>query len=79
MAVCVDKLRECRGNENWPWKESCHLFSNNGDLEELHEFAQRLGLKRKWFQDKRIPHYDLTRTMRSRAVLLGAKTCVIHL
>ncbi len=32
-------------------------------MEELHEFAARLGLQRRWFQDKgRYPHYDVTLT-----------------
>jgi len=35
-----------------------HLVADN--INELHRFAQSIGLKRKWFQDHRIPHYDLT-------------------
>ena len=42
-------------------------------LEELHEFAQKIGLKREWFQDRpRLPHYDLTVTRRRVAVRVGA-------
>lgn len=29
-------------------------------LDNLHEFARQCGLKREWFQDARIPHYDVT-------------------
>jgi len=50
---------------------SCHL-TTNGDADELHAFARRLGLKRAWFQDGRTPHYDLTASRRARALELGA-------
>ena len=30
-------------------------FSRN----ELHAFAERIGLRREWFQEHRIAHYDL--------------------
>jgi hypothetical protein len=43
------------------------------DIEELHRFAARLGLKRAWFQGQgAVPHYDLTAGIRARAVRLGA-------
>lgn len=57
-----------------------HLISD-ASLEELHNFAQKLGLKREWFQedsgknnhDTRFKHYDLTTTrMRFKAESLGA-------
>jgi len=42
-------------------------------LEELHVFASRLGLKREWYQDKKLPHYDLTTVkMKHKAKQLGA-------
>lgn len=45
----------------------------DGDLEELHRFAARLGLPRRAFQDHRlVPHYDLTPEKRALAVQLGA-------
>jgi hypothetical protein len=50
---------------------SCHLMAD--DLDELHAFAGRLGLKREWFQDYPLhPHYDLTASKRARALKLGA-------
>lgn len=49
----------------------CHLLADSPD--ELHAFASRLGLKRKWFQDGRWPHYDLTASKRDLAVGLGAE------
>jgi hypothetical protein len=33
----------------------------SADLEELHDFARLMGIKRCWFDgNKRHPHYDLT-------------------
>lgn len=44
------------------------------DLDELHDFAQRLGLWRSWFQNKpNRPHYDVREEHYHHAVLLGAK------
>lgn len=40
-------------------------------LEELHEFAKKIGLKREWFQDNpKHPHYDLT-TNRAKFRAIG--------
>ncbi len=48
------------------------MFSDTPD--ELHAFAKKIGLRREWFQnDERLPHYDLTKSRRMRAVLLGAR------
>ena len=52
------------------WEGGGHLFGT--DLEELHEFAKKLGLRREWYQGKQFPHYDLVRTKRAQAILLGA-------
>ena len=56
------------------WSGGGHLQADT--TEELHAFAQRLGLRREWFQSKpRRPendHYDLTQTLRARALELGA-------
>jgi len=42
--------------------------------QELHRFAQYIGLKRDWFQNKEIPHYEFkSRRMRNRALRAGAK------
>lgn len=49
----------------------CHLISD-GDLEELHQFAQSIGLKREYFQRSAVPHYDLTPAKRELAVKNGA-------
>ena len=66
MTVYVDN--ECI---QWRGKLWCHLVAES--LDELHRFAARLGLRRNWFQDKAsYPHYDVTTTVRQRALRLGA-------
>ena len=49
----------------------CHMVADT--VEELHEMAEKLGL-RKWFQkDPRMPHYDICKSKREEAVALGAR------
>ena len=58
---------------SWRGRIWCHLFSE--DLDELHEFARRLGLKRHWFQEPPKAswcHYDITESKRREAIRLGA-------
>jgi len=54
----------------WFWRRRywCHLVSDLS-LDELHEFAHRLGIRRAWFQGD---HYDITANKREHALLLGA-------
>ncbi|HKA04117.1 MAG TPA: DUF4031 domain-containing protein [Acidimicrobiales bacterium] len=63
MTVLVDEAR-------WPWRGRrwCHLVSD-ASLDELHEFAVRLGIPRRAFQGD---HYDLHEEGRARAIELGA-------
>ena len=56
-----------------------HMFTDQDDQIELHEFAARLGLKREWFQNAKWEathpwrcHYDVTDTVRKQALALGA-------
>lgn len=78
--ICVDELRECRSNGKWRWKESCHLLTDDGDMEALHEFAiEKLGLKRSWFHErKKLSHYDLVESKRIKAILLGAREVTLR-
>lgn len=39
---------------------------------ELHRFAKSIGLKAEWFQNHRIPHYDLFRSKTNKALEMGA-------
>ena len=52
----------------------CHMTSDTSQ-EELHKFAQKIGLRRQWFQHGNKPtwHYDLSPLFRARAVANGAK------
>ncbi len=69
--IYVDRLMPCKANKNWRYNHVSHL-TTDGDIEELHAFAKRLGLKRSWFQGGRHPHYDLTGSKRVQAIQLGA-------
>ena len=64
MAVYVDRL-QWHGKRQW-----CHM-ATDGEREELHAMAARIGLKRCWFQGGRHPHYDLTPTKRHMAIEQG--------
>ncbi|MET4728715.1 hypothetical protein ABIE09_002526 [Lysobacter enzymogenes] len=63
----------------WPWRGDrwAHLMADT--LDELHEFAQRLGKPRASFQDKLSGcHYDVNARMRERALELGAVAISRH-
>ena len=64
MAVLVDAAV-------WPWRDRswAHLVSDSS-TEELHRFAERLGLRRSWFQGD---HYDVPADVRERALEFGAE------
>ncbi len=47
----------------------CHLLADTED--ELHSMAARLGMERIWFQDRRVPHYDICRRRRALAIKAG--------
>jgi hypothetical protein len=73
MTIYVDSL------ESWGWRirgrtvQSCHMFTDSVDIEELHAFAEQVGMRRAWFQPHRVaPHYDLTSSRRTLAVKAGA-------
>lgn len=73
--ICVDFLQPCEPNARWRWNQVSHLHCLPTDnIEDLHRFAQSIGLKRAWFQPgpNSMPHYDLTPGMRSIAVRAGA-------
>lgn len=84
MTVYVDdaRIRATVGQLQGRWS---HLFADTSD--ELHEFAQRLGLRRSWFQDPVVTgrpraragsraaenwHYDVTDSKRRQAIAIGA-------
>ena len=55
----------------WPFegRKWAHLVSD-ASFEELHEFAQQLGIPRRAFQGD---HYDVPTEYRDRAIALGAE------
>lgn len=67
--VYVDPLVDCLQTPRWRHRQSSHLVADT--LTELHTFAERIGLKRSWFQDKSLPHYDLSPGMRRTAIAHG--------
>ncbi|MBA7526217.1 hypothetical protein ES705_18378 [subsurface metagenome] len=48
----------------------CHMAADTE--EELHAMADRIGMKREWFQEGSIPHYDVSMSRRKLAVEHGA-------
>lgn len=54
----------------WRWRGDvwAHLVSDHS-YRELHDFADRLGLRRAWFQGD---HYDIPARVRLEAIALGA-------
>src|ERR1700742_5164595 len=83
MTVFVDDFRVPArvGRVSGRWS---HLIADS--RAELHAFALRLGLRAEWFQDpveqgKAMPgtrgaerwHYDVTDSMRTKAIRLGAR------
>ena len=63
MAVLIDEAR-------WWWRDRkwCHLVSDTS-LEELHAFAQRVGIPRRGFHGD---HYDVPEEHRDEVVAAGA-------
>jgi hypothetical protein len=55
----------------WRGRSWCHLVADS--IDELHAFAELLGLRRQWFQERSFyPHYDVTASVRAKALKLGA-------
>lgn len=49
----------------------CHMVADS--LDELHAMAARIGIERRWFQDKpSAQHYDVCKSKRALAVAAGA-------
>ena len=66
MSVYVDSEKNSYGR-----MLMCHMMADT--IEELHQMADQIGIKREWFQDGKYPHYDLCQSKRKEAVRLGAK------
>lgn len=67
MAVYVDEIQTYGNKGQW-----CHMMTD-GDLEELHELAAQIGMRREWFQSNpHHSHYDLRPSKRAAAIKAGA-------
>jgi Protein of unknown function (DUF4031) len=75
IAVFVDNFRVPARVGRLTARWSHLTVEPDGDLDELHAFAARIGLKRSWFQgppEHRHPHYDVTDSKRQAAIAAGA-------
>lgn len=72
MTVYVDDMRA-----EFRRMKMCHMIADT--VGELHAMADRLGLRRGWFQRPASgPHYDLSLTRRQQAVAFGAKEITLR-
>ena len=72
MAILIDSFHNgARGPIRY-WHRRCGHLVSDTSLEELHRFAESLGLRREWFQVKSVPHYDLTGEVYELALERGA-------
>ena len=73
MTVYVDDMYKTAMGSYGRMKMS-HMIADS--VEELHKMADAIGMNRKWFQSPpkaSWPHYDISMSMRSKAISLGAK------
>jgi hypothetical protein len=74
MTIFVDAIVDWGSERCWglPGTLWCHMASDTS-LEELHAMAEKIGMRRSWFQDSPgHPHYDLTPHRRAAALAAGA-------
>lgn len=73
MTIFVDEMV----NNLWKIRgrivKNCHMWSDES-TEELLNFAEKIGLKKKWVQKSRrgLIHFDLVKKLRDKAIENGA-------
>ena len=65
MSVYVDNEKNAVGR-----MKVCHMMADT--VGELHCMADRIGIARRWFENRRVPHYDICMKRRKVAVKAGA-------
>lgn len=66
MAVYVDYCKN-----KYQRMLMCHMLADS--IEELHDMAEKIGVKKKWFQiDNMFLHYDICQSKRKLAIKNGA-------
>ena len=70
MAVYLDKSRNSLRVDGYRPMVTCHMIADG--VEELIDFAKRLGMSPSWFQPWSHPHFDVNLTRQKVAVQLGA-------
>ncbi len=68
MGVYVDNMRA-----NFGRMVMCHMLADT--CEELHAMAERIHLRRDWFQGN---HYDVSLSRKAEAIKLGAIEIDMH-
>jgi hypothetical protein len=72
MTVYVDDAVSLWRGHRW-----AHLMADS--LDELHDFARQMGLRREKFQNKTSgAHYDVPAPLREQAIVLGAVAISRH-
>lgn len=68
--ILVDPVKKYETNLRF--KQWSHMVSTVGP-DELHEMADKLALKREWWQPGSFSHYDVTPSKRRLAIVYGAR------
>ena len=48
----------------------CHMVADT--LDEMHEMAEKVGVRQYYQQHAKYPHYDICQSKRTQALVLGA-------